>query len=225
MELSDVTRRRRMVRSFSGRPVPPGVLDHILEVACSAPSAGNTHGWDVIVLAGPAETAVFWEATTTEGWRARSRRWPGLSRAPVVVALFVDEAAYLARYREADKAASGLGQERGVPIGGPVPVSDGVPVSGSSWAGGAAWPVPYWFVDGGFAALLVLLAATDAGLGACFLGNFRGEEDLRAALGVPDDRRYLGAVLVGEAGGDDPPSMSAARGRRRPSEVIHRGRW
>ena len=118
----------------------------------------------------------------------------------MVVALFVRPDAYLARYREPDKALSGLGDA-------------------------TAWPVPYWFVDGGFAALSLLLAAVDAGLGACFLGNFRGEEALRNALGVPADRRFLGAVLLGEAGGDDPPSPSLRRGRRGAEDAVHRGRW
>ena len=208
MELPETVRRRRMVRSFSGATVPAGVLDEVLELACSAPSAGNTGGWDVVVLVGPEETAAFWDATTTAEWRARSRRWPGLALAPVVVALFVHPDAYRDRYAEPDKEASGLGVEA---EGGPE--ADG------------GWPVPYWFVDGGFAAMVMLLAATDAGLGACFLGNFRGERDLRASLGVPDDRRYVGAVLLGEAGGTDPPSPSLARGRRQVAQVVHRSRW
>ncbi len=205
MELSDAVRRRRMVRSFSGAPVPDEVLDRLLELACSAPSAGNTGGWDAVVLTGPEQTSVFWDATTTAPWRARARRWPGLGRAPVVVALFVDPDAYRDRYREPDKAASGLGSD-------PEPGAD-------------PWPVPYWFVDGGFAAMVMLLAAADAGLGACFVGNFRGETALRSALGVPDDRRYLGAVLMGEPGGVDPPSPSLARGRRLARAAVHRGRW
>ena len=195
-----MTARRRMVRSFSGAAVPDGVLDRILAAATTAPAAGNTAGWDAVVLVGSSETGPFWEATTTDDWRRRSRRWPGLRRAPVVVALFVDPGAYLERYAQPDKLGSGL--ERG-----------------------EAWAVPYWMVDGGFAALLLLLAAADAGLGACFLGNFRGEEALRHALGVPADRRYLGAVLLGEPGGDDPPSSSARRGRRDPAAAFHRGRW
>jgi nitroreductase len=204
MELSETVRRRTMVRSFSGESVPAPVLERLLELACRAPSAGNTGGWDAVVLVGD-QTASFWHATTTEEWRARARRWPGLSRAPVVIALFVHPQAYLARYREPDKSTSGLGTD-------PSESGDG-------------WPVPYWFVDGGFAVMTMLLVAADAGLGACFLGNFRGEGALRAALGVPEDRRYLGAVLMGTPGGDDPPSSSRARGPRRPSEVVHRGRW
>src|ERR1700681_2867237 len=108
MELSDAVHRRRMVRSFSPDPVPADVVDGVLELACSAPTAGNTGGWDAVVLVGPEETAAFWDATTTADWRARSRRWAGLSRAPVVVAMFVDPDAYQARYRQPDKEASGL---------------------------------------------------------------------------------------------------------------------
>jgi len=212
MELSDAVRRRRMTRSFSGRPVRAEVLDDVLGLVCRSPSAGNTGGWDVVVLTG-TETSAFWDATTTADWRARSRRWPGLSRAPVVIALFVDPGSYLARYREADKKASGLGGGAGA--SGATPELDGLDT----------WPVPYWFVDGGFAAMVMLLAATDAGLGACFLGNFRGESALRSTLGVPDDRRYIGAVLMGEPGGSDPPSPSVARGRRHPADVVHRGGW
>jgi nitroreductase len=225
MELSDAVRGRRMVRSFSGAPVPVAVLDRVLEMACSAPSAGNTGGWDAVVLCGPEETALFWEATTTADWRARSRRWPGLRRAPVVVALFVDPGAYRARYRQPDKVASGLGGE--LETRADEPGADRAEGARQAEASDRAdpWPVPYWFVDGGFAVMVMLLAAADAGLGACFLGNFRGETALRRALGVPGDRRYVGAVLLGEPGGADPPSASLARGRRRPSEVVHRGRW
>jgi nitroreductase len=190
-----------MVRSFSPEPLPRALLDRILGLALRAPSAGNAAGWDAVVLEGPAETEAFWTATTTPDWRARSSRWPGLRRAPVVVVLFSSPAAYLARYSEPDKEPAGL------------------------WAGVDVWPVPYWDVDTGMAALLLLLGAVDAGLGACFLGNFRGEDALRAALAVPEDRRYLGAVLIGRAGADDPPTASARRPRRTLEEVFHRSRW
>jgi nitroreductase len=212
MEFSEAVRRRRMVRSFSGRAVPGPLLETVLENALRAPSAGNTGGWDAVVLRGHAETAVFWEATTTPQWRASSRRWPGLEKAPVAVVLFAHPDAYAARYGEPDKESSGLG-------------GDASGDEDGGGGGGDLWPVPYWFVDSGFPALLLLLGAVDAGLGACFLGNFRGEEALAAALGVPSDRRYVGSVLIGEAGGDDPPSASLARGRRRREDVVHFRRW
>jgi nitroreductase len=206
MEFTDAVRRRRMVRSFSGRPVPRPLLDTLLDTALRGPSAGNTGGWDAVVLQGPAETALFWAATTTPQWREVSRRWPGLEKAPVAVVFFAHPDAYGARYAEADKQSSGLGHRAGTRV-------DDV------------WPVPYWFVDTGFAALLLLVAAVDAGLGAGFLGNFRGEEALATALGVPGDRRYLGTVLLGEKGENDPPSASLTRGRRRAEDALHWSHW
>jgi nitroreductase len=200
VELSDVVRRRRMVRSFSDAALDAEVLDGVLARAARAPSAGNSGGVDAVVLEGKDQTAAFWGATTTEGWRATSRRWPGFSRAPVIVALFVHVDAYADRYREPDKAAVD-----------PTGIRD--------------WPVPYWFVDGGFFAMLLLLAAVDAGIGACFIGNFRGESALRTAFGVPPDRTYVGAVLLGEPDGADHPSPSLNRGRRDTEDVFHRGRW
>jgi nitroreductase len=208
VELTEALARRRMVRSFSGRPVDPAMLDGLLERSTAAPTAGNTGGWDAVVLVGPEETSAFWAATTTEYWRARSRRWPGLRNASVVVALFADPGAYVTRYAEPDKAGDGEG-----------------PPSPALGERADAWPVPYWFVDAGFAAMALLLGAVDAGLGACFLGNFRGEAALCEALGVPPGRRYVGAVLIGEPGGEDPPSGSLSRERRPRRAMVHRGRW
>jgi nitroreductase len=212
VELAEVLRRRRMVRSFSGRPPGPGALEQMLAAAQRAPSAGNTDAIDVLLLEQDDDRARFWQATTTADWRERSRRWEGLSRAPVVACFFVRPRAYLERYGEPDKAPSGLGLSE-QPSG-----SEG----GGSTVG---WPVPYWFFDSGCAVLAMLLAAVDAGLGACFLGNFRGEQELRGAFDIPSDRRYLGAVLVGEPGGDDPPSISVGRKKRAGPQRVHRGHW
>jgi nitroreductase len=88
-----------------------------------------------------------------------------------------------------------------------------------------SWPVPYWFVDAGHVVMSILLAAVDNGLGACFLGNFRGEEPLLDRLGTPPGWRYVGSVLLGEAGGDDPPSSSLSRPRRDLASMVHYGRW
>jgi hypothetical protein len=85
--------------------------------------------------------------------------------------------------------------------------------------------VPYWWVDTAFATMSLLLGAADERIGAAFLGNFRGEEARRSALGVPDGLRWLGAVLLGEAAEPDPPSTSASRPRRSISDSVHRGGW
>ena len=152
-----------------------------------------------MVLEGPDQTDRYWQATTDASWRAGSRRFPGLYRAPVIVLPFADPDAYAARYSEPDKARD-----------------DGRPVE---------WVVPFWYVDTAFAVMHLLLGAADRGVGAAFLGNFRGEDRLVESLGVPPNLRWIGAVLLGEPAEPDPPSASARRPRRTLEDSVHRGRW
>ena len=67
-----------------------------------------------------------------------------MRRAPLLIVPMSDKAAYLDRYAEPDKGWTDRDESR--------------------------WPVPYWDVDAGMAALLMLLTAVDEGLGACFFG-------------------------------------------------------
>jgi nitroreductase len=85
------------------------------------------------------------------------------------------------------------------------------------------WPVPFWDIDTGFASLLMLLTAVDAGLGALFFGVVDAPA-FRAAFGVPDEYTPIGAIAVGYAA-PDTPSPSLKRGRRTVEEVVHRGAW
>ncbi len=85
--------------------------------------------------------------------------------------------------------------------------------------------MPYWDIDAAFAAMLMLLTAVDAGLGALFFGIFGGEAELLAALGVPPDYRPIGAVAIGYPAAEDRPSASAVRGRRPLEDLVHRGHW
>lgn len=206
MELHEAIAQRHMVRSFERRPVDPAVVDSVLHAAWGAPSAGRTRGTAWVTLVGPEETQRYWEHTTTWQWRERSSRWPGLSRAPVLLVSLCSPHHYVERYGEADKAGSGLG-----------PLEHG-------GGGAAAWPVPYWFGDAAFETMSVLLAVTAAGLGACFLGNFRGEAPLLSSLGVPQGWRLFGTVALGHPDGADHPSASLAR----PEPAMprrHDGRW
>jgi len=102
-----VVGRRKMARSFSAEAVPDDVLERILANARRAPSAGFSQGWAFVVLVGPSETRLFWDAISDAEWRdAPNRR--GLLRAPVIIVPVTDEAAYRARYSEPDKAIERL---------------------------------------------------------------------------------------------------------------------
>jgi len=204
MEFQEVVRRRRMVRSFTGEPLPPRVVDRMLANAVRAPSAGFSQGWAFLVLDTPADVARFWESTfppAEEGGGRDGFRWQGLFRAPALIVPLSHKQAYLDRYAEADKGWVDKAESR--------------------------WPVPYWDVDTGMAALLVLLTAVDEGLGALFFGIFPERmAAFREAFGVPEAYVPIGAIAVGwrDPAGDE-PSPSLRRGRRADEEVVHRGRW
>jgi nitroreductase len=202
MELHEALRRRAMVRSFSAEPVGRDTVGRILDAALRAPTAGNTGGTAWVALMGPTETGIYWSATTDEPWLTRNaERAAGLGRAPVVLLAYSFPDAYVARYGEPDKAVSGLG------------------------TGPDAWPVPYWHGDAAFGVMTVLLAAVDAGLGACVLGAFRGEAALAAALGVPPRWRLFCAVALGRPDRADRLSPSLTRPRPASTERIHWARW
>jgi len=200
MELAEVIRRRRMVRAYDpDRPVPPEVVDRLLQAAVRAPSAGFTQGWDFLVLADPADRERYWRATTDPD--AEPDSWlRGMRTAPLLVVCLSHRDAYLDRYAEPDKGWTDRDEAR--------------------------WPVPYWDVDTGMAALLMLLTATDAGLGSCFfgVGGPRQIEQFREAFGVPESRRPVGVVSVGYPA-PDRRSPSLRRGRRPVHEVTHVGRF
>ena len=197
MQFDDVVRRRRMVRNFDDRPVPTDVVERILANAQRAPSAGFSQGWAFLVLEGREETAQFWSATFDDEDARAAFRWQGLFRAPLVIVPLAHKQAYLDRYAEPDKGWTDRDERR--------------------------WPVPYGVIDTGFAALLMLLTAVDAGLGALFFGIFRPDA-FRAAFGVPEAYTPIGALAIGWPRPDE-PSPSLRRGRRPPADVIHRGRW
>ena len=222
MELTQAIRSRRMTRNFDPRPLDRALLEELCLLARRAPSAGFAQGAEFIILEGPAAVGGFWDLTLPEAERA-GFAWPGLLRAPALVLPAADSRRYLARYREADKAggsgAPGNPGEQGDPG-----EQGGLGNPGSLGESAANWPVPYWLVDCAFVVQNLLLAATDRGLGALFFGLFRGREEVRAALGVPEGVELLGAVALGWPAADR-PSGSLARGRRPPEEILHWGCW
>jgi nitroreductase len=200
MELRDTIRRRRMVRAYDpDRPVPAEVVDVLLDHAVRAPSAGFTQGWDFLVLRTAEERDLFWRSTTEPGTDPGS--WlRGLMSAPLLVVCLSHKDAYLDRYAEPDKGWTDRDEAR--------------------------WPVPYWDVDTGMAALLMLLTAVDEGLGGCFfgVGDAAAIESFRAAFDVPASRLPVGVVSVGYPA-PDRRSPSLRRGRREPAQVAHAGRF
>jgi nitroreductase len=188
-----------MVRRYDpDRPVPAEVINTALGNAIRAPSAGFSQGWDFVVLTKPEERAAYWAATTDPDDEPDS--WlVGIMSAPALILCLSDEGAYLRRYAEPDKGWADMDEAR--------------------------WPVPYWDVDTGMAALLILLTAVDEGLGSCFFGTPpEAHEDVFEAFGIPRERHLVGVVSLGYPTAH-PKSESPKRGRRGLDQVAHYGRF
>ena len=189
-----------MTRAFTTQPVDAADVDHVVGMARRAPSAGNTASTSFLVLEGPEQVATYWDTTLPIPKRA-TFPWPTLLHAPVLVVPFVDPSAYTARYSEADKVHTGLGVEQ------------------------EAWTTPYWWVDGGMASMVLLLAVEDIGLGALFFGLFEHENAVKERFGVPPQLRAVGAIAIGHSEAVQRQSMSAARESVPLQVVLHRGCW
>lgn len=197
--LAALLARRRMVRDFDPTgSVAPGLLASVLDAGLTAPSAGHAQVVTAVVLEGE-QVDGFWSVTSEAG--ADSAWLRGMRRAPVLITLWTSEDAYAERYAEPDKTAR--------PEDGP------------------AWSAPWWWVDAGMTAMAVLLAAVDAGMGACFFGvPPRRQPQLADHLGVPPGWASCGVVALGRPAAGDRPSGSARRRPRRPrGERVRPGRW
>ena len=88
----------------------------------------------------------------------------------------------------------------------------------------ARWPVPFWHIDTGMAALLVLQTVVDEGLGAIYFGIVpEAVQPFRDAFGVPEDQEPIGAIAIGY---DAETQKRDLRTKRRSVEdVLHYGRW
>jgi nitroreductase len=121
-----------------------------------------------------------------------------LTAAPLVIVPMSSKRMYLDRYALPDKGWTDRDEKR--------------------------WPVPFWHIDTGMAALLILLTVVDEGLAALYFGIVpKAVQPFREAFGVPDDHEPIGAIAIGH---DAEPAPRDLLARRRPAQdVIHYGRW
>ena len=199
MEFSEVVRKRRMVRRYDpDRPVPAEVIRTALRNAIRAPSAGFSQGWDFLVLTKPDERQAYWHATADAD--DDPDPWlEGMQSAPALILCLSDQGTYLRRYAEPDKGWTDMDEAR--------------------------WPVPYWDVDTGMAALMMLLTGVDKGLGGCFFGAApETHDDVFEAFDIPHDRNLVGVVSLGYPV-PHAKSASLKRGLRGLDQVAHFGRF
>jgi nitroreductase len=203
MEFTDVIKKRKMVRAYTDEPLSADAVQRILQAANRAPSAGFSQGYALMTLQGPEQLGPFWELMSRYHG-AQENAGPSfepVTRAPLVVVPLSCKDVYLDRYAQQDKGWTDRDEAR--------------------------WPVPYWDIDTGFMALLMLLAAVDEGLGALFFGIPPVlMAEFKSMYGIPERYTPIGAVAVGHPEPAADGGGSGRKTKRRPlDELVHEGRW
>lgn len=135
---------------------------------------------------------------------ALPERWVNESvvTAPLVIVPLASKDAYLDRYAEPDKGWTDRDEAR--------------------------WPVPFWYIDTGMSALLILQTVVDEGLGALYFGIEPAVEGIfRSEFGVPDHLDPIGGIAIGHGAEAAPAANSSARSRSRRAleDVVHYGNY
>jgi nitroreductase len=168
MDFAELVRKRRTVRRFEDRPVDRSVLEEIARLAQRTPSAGFSQGQRLVIVTEPEQRRRV-AAACDEQFYVDEGFGPWISECAAQFVPVVSEQIYHDRYREADK------------------LEDGEEIE---------WPIPYWWVDIGKTAMVVMLAAHDAGLAAGFAGP-QDVTGLRTVLDLPGDFMPIGVIPVG----------------------------
>jgi nitroreductase len=203
VEFAEVISKRRMVRAFTSEPLDQGIAHRLLAAANRAPSAGFSQGYALLLLDQPEQLRSFWDvlAADEEELPPGAPDFDPVTRAPLVVVPLSCKDIYPDRYAREDKGWTDRDEAR--------------------------WPVPYWDIDTGFMAMLMLLAAVDEGVGALFFGIPPALiPQFRAEFGVPAAYLPIGAVAVGHPDPDhDQGGSSRVIKRRTLDDLVHHGRW
>ena len=195
----ELLKKRRMVRHYTGEPVPREALERIVATVRRAPSAGFSQGQRLLVVDDPellARIAALGDDEMPEGVE------PWFETAAAQVFVMTREGDYHDRYQRDDK------------------LQDGEEIE---------WPVPFWHVDAGAAMMLILVAAIEEGLAAAVYGIFgEDEKKLRDLLGIPTEFTLVAGISLGyplpDPGWSSKTSRATQR-RRAVEELVQWNRW
>jgi nitroreductase len=199
MDFHELLKRRRMVRAYTGESVPRETLERIATTIRRAPSAGFSQGQRFVVVTEPAGKRALADAVGEEFYVQQGFA-PWISGAAAIVVVCTREDDYHERYRQPDKLEP-TGEE-------------------------IVWPVPYWHVDAGKAAMLVLLAAIDEGLTTGVFGfPDERQDEVRELLHLPPDVALVEGITIGHAARDTASDRLSSRGTRPRKPLDELVRW
>lgn len=196
--LYELLARRRMVRHYTGEPLPRGTLERIAATVRRAPSAGFSQGQRLLVLDDPGLIAQLADGDEPAGVE------PWFTSAAAHVLVLTREQDYHDRYTSADK----LDATGGTEITWPVPF----------------WHVD----AGAALMLVLLAALEEGLAAGVYGIQVEDQPRLRELLHIPDELAIVAGVTVGRAAPDPEWSKRTSRAtqrRRTVDELVHWNRW
>jgi nitroreductase len=178
VELMDVLRERKSVRSYREGEVEKEKLNVVLEAARLAPSWQNKQCWSFIVVSD--KELIKRLGGNINGW---------LKSAPLAI------------------------------------VACGDPRQSGDRNG-----IQYYLVDVSIAMQQLVLAATDLGLGTCWLGAF-DEATIKQTLGIPDGIKVVAITPLGYPAEKEglrdrmTRTLIGSNNRKDMAEIVHHERW
>jgi len=225
----DLVRSRRSTRHFRPDPVPPVILDELLEAARWAPSGFNLQPTHFVVVTDPHVKAKLHPACM------KQRQ---VLEAGATVVFTGDRRVvsnHFERVLEQDRAAAAINADYERLLRKTVPLSFNTGPLGIGWlwkavvgAASPFVPIPslqavhrnYWLAKQVcLSAMVFLLAAEIAGLATCPMEGF-GEHAVRSALAIPSSHTVVLVVPVGYA--DD---ATLTKTRLPLDGRVHRDGW
>ena len=106
MDFDEVIARRRSIRTYSDRDVPEALIMKLLAYGHAAPSAGNLHPWEFIVVRDPVNRRRIVDTTFRGNDFNGTVHQEWLMEAPVLIVVVANKTRSAARY--GDKALKTL---------------------------------------------------------------------------------------------------------------------
>jgi nitroreductase len=189
MEVFEAIEKRRSIRKYRDDPIPEDLMNRLLEAARLAPSSSNTQSWKFKVIT---------DLETRKKLKGLALGQKFVEEAPAVIACCVDFNAFGERGKEVLKLV----------LSGAVRPSVSQIMQTVRRGKGAGSDTERVVVNGvinvSIATEHIALAATEVGLGTCWIRAFDadGVEEL---LALPDGVRVLCLMSVGYPANEPPP--------------------
>jgi len=190
---------RRSIRKYTDEPVPPEMIDRLLEAARAAPSTSNTQSWKFKVITDPQTRARIKDVAYGQKF---------VARAPVIIACCLD----LDAFREKGK------QTLKLVLSGAVRPSMEMILRAARGGKDREFSPERVVINGTINVAIatdhIVLAATALGLGTCWIRAFDAPA-VQEILAIPEGLTIVCLLTIGY-----PDQSPPARPRRSLDEIV-----